>query len=116
MVAGKAVDKGAKTEAGSRLLPLDDELTDQLGEPWKTDQLRRYMHKLMKLAKVRKVTPYETMRHAAGSRMARKGVPAHLIAGWLGHTDSSFTFKTYVHARPEDLAEARDALSRTKSA
>lgn len=145
MVAGKAVDKGAKTEAGSRPLPLDDELTDllkawktrqaaeklaaggayrskgyvladELGEPWKTDQLRRHMHRLMKLAKVRKVTPYEAMRHAAGSRMARKGVPAHLIAGWLGHTDASFTFKTYVHARPEDLVEARDALSRAKSA
>lgn len=142
VVAGKAVDKGAKTEAGSRPLPLDDELTnllkawkarqaaeklaaggayqaggyvlaDELGAPWKTDQLRRYIHSIMKQAKVRKVTPYEAMRHAAGSRMARKGVPAHLIAGWLGHTDASFTFKTYVHARPEDLVEARDALNRS---
>lgn len=145
MVAGKAVDKGAKTEAGSRPLPLDDELTDrlkawkarqaaeklaagsayrsgdyvladELGEPWKTDQLRRYMYSIMKQAKVREVTPYEAMRHAAGSRMARKGVPAHLIAAWLGHTDPSFTFKTYVHARPEDLVEARDTLNRAKSA
>jgi integrase len=145
MVAGKAVDKGAKTEAGCRPLPLDDELTDllkawkarqaaeklaaggayqtggyvladELGEPWKTDQLRRYMHSIMTQAGVRKVTPYEAMRHAAGSRMARKGVPAHLIAAWLGHTDPSFTFKTYVHARPEDLAEARGALGRAKSA
>lgn len=45
-----------------------------------------------------------------------RAFPAHLIAGWLGHTDASFTFKTYVHARPEDLVEARDALSRVKSA
>lgn len=86
MVAGKAVDKGAKTEAGSRPLPLDDELTDLLrtwkarqaaeklaaggayksggyvladefGGPWKTDQLRRYMHSIMKQVNVRKVTP-----------------------------------------------------------
>jgi hypothetical protein len=49
-------------------------------------------------------------------RRVIRPVPAHLIAGWLGHTDSSFTFKTYVHARPEDLAEARDALNRAESA
>jgi integrase len=34
-----------------------------------------------------------------------------VIAAWLGHTDASFTMKTYVHARPEDLAAAPDALA-----
>ena len=29
-----------------------------------------------------------------------------------GHADFSFTMKTYVHARPEDMAAARDALAR----
>lgn len=145
MVEGKAIEKEAKTEAGIRTLPLDKDLrrglkkwraaqaaeklaagegytdgdyvlTDEVGNPWLPDRLRRYMYGLMQQASVTKVTPYEAMRHAAGSRMARAGVPGHLIAAWLGHTDASFTYKTYVHARAEDLAEARDALSRKRSA
>jgi integrase len=145
MVEGKAVEKGAKTEAGIRTLPLDKDLrrglkrwkavqaaeklaageayadggyvlTDEVGAPWLPDKVRRYMYGMMRQASVTKVTPYEAMRHAAGSRMARAGVPGHLIAAWLGHTDASFTYKNYVHARPENLAEARDALNRPRTA
>jgi integrase len=136
-----AVEKSAKTDAGVRTLPLDTErgnvlkawrkvqaaeklaagqayedgryvLCDELGRPFEVPKLRRYMHRLMKSAKVRRVTPYEAMRHAAGSRLARAGVPGHEIAAWLGHTNASFTYDNYVHARPEDLASARDALAR----
>jgi len=136
-----AVEKTAKTQAGIRPLPLDDDLTaalkawkrqraaeklaaggaygagnyvlaDELGEPWLPDKLRRYMHSLMKRAGVPKVTPYEAMRHAAASRLARAKVPPHVMAAWMGHTSASFTFENYAHARPEDLAEARDALVR----
>jgi len=137
-----AVEKSAKTAAGVRTLPIDAErgnalrawrkvqaaeklaagpgvyedggyvLCDELGRPFDPPKLRRYMHRLMKSAKVRRVTPYEAMRHAAGSRLARAGVPGHQIAAWLGHTDPSFTYATYIHARPEDLATARDALTR----
>lgn len=145
MVAGVPDEKEAKTEAGIRALPLDDALVtalkswkaqraaeklaagnayedggyvlcDELGRPWLPDKLRRYMYSMMKQAEVRKVTPYEAMRHAAGSRMARAKVPGHVIAAWMGHTNASFTYDNYVHARPEDLAEARDALNRAKSA
>jgi integrase len=48
----------------------------------------------------------------AGSYLAHAGVSPDVIAAWLGHADASFTMKTYVHARPEDLAAARDALAR----
>jgi hypothetical protein len=34
---------------------------------------------------------------------------------WLGHADAGFTVRTYVHARPEDLAMARDALAARKT-
>jgi integrase len=145
MVEGKLIEKQAKTEAGIRTLPLDKDLrrglkkwkaaqaaenlaageayrdgdyvlADEVGGPWLPDKVRRYMYGLMRQAGVTRVTPYEAMRHAAGSRMARAGVPGHLIAAWLGHTDASFTYRNYVHARAEDLAEARDALSRSRSA
>jgi len=145
VVEGRAIEKEAKTEAGIRMLPLDKELrrglkkwkaaqaaeklaageayadggyvlADEVGVPWPPDKLRRYMYSMMRHAGVTQVTPYEAMRHAAGSRMARNGVAGHLIAAWLGHIDASFTYRNYVHARAEDLAEARDALSRTRSA
>lgn len=89
-------------------------LADQLGAPFDTQRLRRYMYRLMDQAGVRKVTPYEAMRHAAGSRMARAGVQGHVIAAWMGHTKASFTYDNYVHARPEDLAAGRDALARVR--
>lgn len=144
MVEGKPVEKSAKTEAGIRTLPLDDDLADalkalhaaqaaeklaagpeyadgsdggyvlcdELGQPFMVDGLRRYMRRLMRQAGVSEITPYEAMRHGAASRMARRGVPAQDIAAWIGHTDAAFTYRTYIHSRPEDLAEARDALDR----
>ena len=144
LVDGAPGEQSAKSEAGIRLLPLDDDLTarlrrwhaaqcaeklaagaawvegsdggyvlaDELGQPWLPDKLRRRMHRLMDLAGVPKIKPYDAMRHASASRMARHGVPAQNIAAWLGHTDAAFTYRTYIHSRAEDLAEARDALTR----
>ena len=59
-----------------------------------------------------KVTPHTASRHAAASYLANVArVSPAVIAAWLAHTDASFTMKTYVHARPEDLAAGRDALA-----
>jgi integrase len=87
-------------------------LCDELGMPYDPARLRRVYYRLMRQAGVRKVKPYTATRHAAGSYLAHAGVSPDIIAAWLGHTDASFTMKTYVHARPEDLATARDALAR----
>jgi len=143
-VNGRPVEKGAKSRAGERTLPLDADLAallerwrerqsqeceaageawyhdpeggyvlaDESGRPFGPTRLRKYMYRLMQRADVRRVTPYEAMRHAAGSRMARAGVAPQVIAAWMGHTNPSFTFDNYAHARPEDLAAARDALER----
>lgn len=136
-----AVEKEAKTEAGIRTLPIAPDLgaglkawravqraekaaagtayedggyvlCDELGKPYDPPRLRRKMYVLMKAAGVKQVTPYEAMRHAAASRLARANVPGHQIAAWLGHANASFTYDTYVHARPEDLAAARDGVVR----
>ena len=141
LAAGKPVEKRAKTQAGERVLPLDDDLIkmledwrlaqlaerrevgpayedggyvlcDELGRPFTPSSLRRYMYALIRAAGVRQVTPYEAMRHAAGSRMSRAGVAPQVIAAWMGHTNPSFTADNYMHARPQDLAAARDALER----
>lgn len=143
LAAGKPVEKRTKTQAGERVLPLDEGLIamledwrlrqlaerreagaayedggyvlcDELGRPFTPSILRRYMYNLMRRAGVRQVTPYEAMRHAAGSRMSRAGVAPQVIAAWMGHTNPSFTADNYMHARPEDLAAARDALERRR--
>ncbi len=62
-------------------------------------------------AGVPKVKPYTASRHAVGSYLSRQGLSPAIIAAWLGHTDASFTMRTHVHARPEDLAAARDVLA-----
>lgn len=144
VVDGKPVEKAPKTAAGKRTLPLDRTLVtqlkafkalqaaeklaageayqgddyvvcDELGLPYAPDRLRRVWYRLMKQAGVRRITPYTASRHAAGSYLAHRGVSPDVIAKWLGHTDASFTMKTYVHARPEDLVAARDALAKRKA-
>lgn len=143
LVDGQVIEKPPKTDAGKRVLPLDDALTtslrafralqaseklaageayndagyvlcDELGMPYDPARLHRVYYRLMKQAGVRKIKPYTATRHAAGSYLDRQGVSPAVIAAWLGHADASFTMKTYVHARPEDLAAARDALAARK--
>lgn len=89
-------------------------LCDELGAPLDPARLRRVWYRLMREARVPKVKPYTASRHAAGSYLAHAAVSPDIIAGWLGHTDASFTMRTYVHARPEDLVAARDALAARK--
>jgi integrase len=143
LVDGKPIEKPPKTSAGGRVLPLDVSLTvqlkafhkrqsaeklaageayqdggyvmcDELGMPADPARLRRVWYRLMREAAVPKIKPYTASRHAAGSYLAHAGVSPDVIAAWLGHTDASFTMRTYVHARPEDLAAARDALAARK--
>ena len=38
-------------------------------------------------------------------------VPVAIIAAWLGHADTAFTMRTYVHSQPEKLANAAESMS-----
>lgn len=133
------VEKGPKSDSGKRMLPApapvhralrvfktlqareklaageayEDSgyvLVDELGRPWKTDKLRREAYKLMDLAGVRKVRLYDA-RHACLSWMANNGVPDTVVSAWAGHSDLSFTKRTYVHPDPESLRAGSDKLS-----
>ena len=98
--------------AGEAYSALDYVACDELGRPLDPARLRRVWYRLMREAGIRQIKPYDASRHAAGSYLSRQGVSPAIIAAWLGHSDPSFTMKVYVHARPEDLAAARDALAR----
>jgi integrase len=136
----KVIEKGTKTEAGKRTLPLPAPvrkalrafhaqqakemlaagtayaysgyvLVDELGRPWKTDKLRREAYKLMEAAGVRKVRLYDA-RHACLSWMANNGVPDTVVSAWAGHSDLSFTKRTYVHPDPESLRAGSKKLKK----
>jgi len=60
-------------------------------------------------------------RHTCGTLMQLEhNVPVAIISAWLGHADTAFTMRTYVHNQPEKLALAAESISswtrRTKSA
>ncbi|MBB6343787.1 integrase [Nonomuraea muscovyensis] len=135
----KVVEKGAKSDAGERILPAPAPvaralrafkalqaaeklaagdgyensgyvLVDELGRPWKTDKLRREAYKLMEAAGVRRVRLYDA-RHACLSWMANNGVPDTVVSAWAGHSDLSFTKRVYVHPDPESLRAGSDKLA-----
>lgn len=108
LAAGEAYgkdDKGRAYSGGGYVL------ADELGQPWKTDQLRRRFYRLVELAGVRKVRLYDA-RHACLTYLAVNGVPDVIVSTWAGHADLSFTKRTYVHPAAEELRAGSDALDR----
>ena len=56
------------------------------------------------------VSPH-TLRHTCGTWMAQRGVPLHMIGGWLGHTDARTT-ELYAHHHPDHMQDALAAADR----
>jgi integrase len=140
VVDGRVVVKDApKSERSARTLPLDDALhaaltalhkrqaaeklaageayrasgyvvSDELGEAVSPEWLSDEFGRVRERAGVRRITLHEA-RHTANSLMEHAGVPDSIRAAWCGHT-VAVNRSTYTHALPEDLAAARDALSR----
>lgn len=137
---GRVEEKGAKSEAGDRMLPLPapvssallefqtlqaDEkqeagsgyvdsgyvLVDEAGEPCRTDWLRRRTYKLMEAAGVRKVRPYDA-RHACLTYLRMAGVPGPIVSAWAGHGDPTIADRVYVHPSAKDLEQGRDVLTK----
>lgn len=140
-VDGRAavVEKGPKSDAGRRTLPLPAPVTaaltrlkamqaaerlaagpayqvsgyvlvDELGAPCRTDWLRRRAYAVMTKAGVRKVRLYDA-RHAALTYLAVNGVPPAIVSAWAGHSDLSLAARVYVHPTVKDLEQGRDALA-----
>lgn len=142
LVDGQVEEKGAKSASGHRTLPLPAAalaalkafkrkqaeekmaagesyvnsgyvLVDELGQPFKTDTLRRRMHELMSKVGVRKVRLYDA-RHACLTYLATTGgVPAPVLAAWAGHADGGkLALKTYVQPDSSHLNAAAKQLDK----
>jgi len=140
VVDGKVIVKDApKSERSARTLPLPEDLVnalktlrrrqaaeklaagpaytdsgyvvvDELGQAVNPEWFSKSaLERVRKSAKVRRLTPDGT-RHTANSLMAKAGVPDSIRAAWCGHA-VEVNRTTYLHATPEDMHVARDALS-----
>ncbi|MBS9532405.1 site-specific integrase [Mycobacterium sp. M1] len=137
-VAGGAHEAGPKTEAGKRVLPIPDDLqpvlqqaqkrseteraaagnkwvgqgyvvADEFGNPYHPDTLYKYWTRTLKAARLPHVRLHDA-RHSCATLMHQRDVPLAVIAAWLGHTDASFTLRTYAHSDPSALAAAAATL------
>lgn len=134
------VEKGPKSAAGLRTLPLpapvaaalkafkahqakeklaagpeayEDSgrvLVDELGRDQRTDWLRRKFRKMIAAAELRQVRLYDA-RHATLTYLAMNGVPDTIVSAWAGHSDLSLAKRIYTHPSAKDLEQGRDALT-----
>ena len=105
----KAQQAAEKLAAGQAYIDSGYVLVDELGRPFKTDQWRRALYKLMAEAGVRKVRPYDA-RHSCLTYLAVSGVPDVIISAWAGHADLTTAKKFYIHPTAEDLEPAAKKL------
>ncbi len=135
---GTAIEDEPKTEASKRTLPMDGDLVevlkrahrrqageklavgdaygtggyvacDEAGNPYHPHTLSHAWTKTAKAAGVRHIRLHDC-RHTAGTTMHLRRVPIAVIAEWLGHTDASFTQRTYAHSQDHALADAAAIL------
>ncbi|HKA69491.1 MAG TPA: site-specific integrase [Actinomycetes bacterium] len=138
LVDGSAQSSDPKSERGKRTLPLTDALVvvlkraqrrrrserlragasyaesgyvvvDALGQRLSPATISDRWDELTRKAGVRRITLHGA-RHTCGTIMHLQGVPVAVISTWLGHADTAFTMRTYVHSQPEALRSAADVL------
>jgi integrase len=111
-----------KTEQGRRELPLSPGMARKL---WAARPARaagpmfatatgtrlqeRNLRRVLDVATDRAGVPwvsFHTFRHTCASMLLESGKNIRQVAGWLGHTDPSFTLRTYTHLMDDGLGGA----------
>ncbi len=95
--------------AGSKWIGQGHVVADEFGSPYHPDTRYKYWSRTLKAAGLPHVRLHDA-RHSCATLMHQRGVPLAVIAAWLGHTDASFTLRTYAHSSPSMLAEAAVTL------
>jgi integrase len=84
-------------------------LVDELGEPQRTDWLRRRAYELMANVGVRKVRLYDA-RHSCLTYLATAGVPDVILAKWAGNGDGGELAKRVYIKSDQSHLRAADPL------
>jgi integrase len=142
-VGGQVHDCDPKTETSKRALPLTPALkaalrraetmqkiermklgpdygpgvhvvVDEAGRPYHPDTLSDFWRELCGQAKVKQIRLHDA-RHSCASIMHDQGVPIAAISEWLGHADTAFTMRTYVHVQNDALKNAAATLQQVVS-
>lgn len=139
-VAGGSVTGAPKTAASARILPMPADLAtalraerqrqrhaqlstvgskwpssglvvvDAVGRPPHPDTLTHAWADALADAGLPRVRLHDA-RHSCATLMHMRGVPAVVIAAWLGHTNARFTLATYAHSTDAALADAATVLN-----
>ncbi|MDV7137176.1 site-specific integrase [Williamsia muralis] len=134
MAGAEIVENGPKTAASARTLPLTPELAaelrsakarqaverlalgtdygpgahvvvDEVGDPLRPDTLSARWERAVTAAGVPTIRLHDA-RHTCATLMHLQAVPLSVISAWLGHTDASFTLRTYAHSQNDALKAA----------
>lgn len=108
VVPMNAMLRAALSEA--RNSALSDHVIEWNGEPVRS--IRTGFDNATRGAGLVGVSPH-TLRHTAAVHMAEAGISIQEIAQYLGHTNTSITFKTYARYSPGHLQKAASVLNFT---
>ena len=86
-------------------------VSNEIGEPYSPAVLSRYWRDAVKAAGVRHIKLHAA-RHTCATLMHLQGVPAAVIAAWIGHKDASLTMRLYAHSQDDALKAAGATLDR----
>ncbi|MFC9761381.1 tyrosine-type recombinase/integrase [Rhodococcus jostii] len=82
---------------------------DEAGRGYHPDTISDYWRAVCKKAGVPPIRLHDA-RHTCGTLMHLQGVPIAVISAWLGHSDSAFTMRTYMHSQDNALKAAAASL------
>jgi integrase len=104
-----------KAQAGVRLkatlwYELDLVFADQLGLPFKIQQVERDFAKARALAGLRDEVRLYDLRHTMASLLLYLGKSLKLIAARLGHSSETLVLTTYGHLQPTDDRDVAEEL------
>jgi integrase len=91
--------------------PWEYVVSTEVGQPYHPQVLSRYWSDTVKAAGVRHIK-LNAARHTCATLMHLSGVPAAVIAAWIGHKDASLTMKLYAHSHDDARRAAGSVLNR----
>ncbi|MEX3755967.1 site-specific integrase [Mycobacteroides abscessus] len=94
---------------GSRWSNSNMIVLDESGKPPHPRTLTKAWKEALRAANLPLVRLHDA-RHSCATLMHLNGVPAVVIAAWLGHADPGFTLRTYTHSNPAALSAAAQYL------
>ena len=102
--------------AFSLLREMYEEAEDKSGyiaggsKPGNINTMIKNYKRVCDIAGIKEPHGFHTLRHTFASRLFRKGVDVKVVSSILGHSDTGFTYNTYIHLIEEQAQAAVELL------